>query len=389
MITFASKTNRSSKTANNNANLPRYKKGWVDSKGNAKAGFWYLFHDGRKVALTRYGAPSEKGGKAEFNLAIAARDSFLSNLATTQAETEATTEAPSVPTVVDVCNYYAANHCPTQSPKTRSENERFLRVFATGCDSGKGGTLAYRGFGALLATELTQGHLDQWQQAHPRWVDAKPYKVVKAAFAYAHKKGLIDSNPLVGYAVAKGKRREAIFTVEDEKTFRAAITNRAFATFFAANIELGTRPGELATLTPKHVVENGGNLFFVLQPAEWKCGKKTNRPRIIALTPKWQQWTRTRLAEINGRNQHLFHNSVGSPWESRVWGEAFQLALNRTELNPALTLYSARHTFITRKVAEGIPLAHIARATGTSVAEIERVYDKTYGDFALMASVIK
>ena len=40
---------------------PRFKKGWTDKKtGKTKKGFWYVFVEGRKVALTSYGASNDE-----------------------------------------------------------------------------------------------------------------------------------------------------------------------------------------------------------------------------------------------------------------------------------------------------------------------------------------
>ena len=371
------------------ANLPRFKKGWTDKKtGREKSGFWYLFHEGRKVALTSYGAPQLEGGKVERNLAIVARDAYLASL---QAKPEtAPASVPNRPTVADVLNYYAANHVPTQAPRTQIYNNRILKIFATGSDSGKKGNGCYKGFGALPADEMTEGHLDDWKRAHPKWGDEKPLGVIKYAFGFAKKKGLIKSDPLVGRRIKKNGSRplDFIFSDEEETKFKEAIAgNPAFDAFFQASLDLGTRPGELATLTTRHVKEVEGKIYWVLQPEEWKCGRKTRRPRIIALPQKWQDWTREQLETLTP-GKHLFRNAWGLPWYGTAWCDCFERARERAGIRSCLTLYAARTTFISRKLKEGIPVAKLARACGTSVQEIERVYDKNYGDFAMMAEVM-
>jgi integrase len=368
------------------SNLPIWRDGWTDSKtGSVKNGFWQFRHNGKYVSLTRYGSPAKQGGKPELNLAIAARDAYL-------AEIHSAPEPEPVdsrPTVADVLNFYDANHCPTQSAKVAKETRRVLKLFATGSDSGLKGNGAYKGFGALLAEDLKEHHLDSWKAAHPRWATDKPLEKIKAAFAFAKKKGLIDANPLAGFKIKVGKGRglDFLFTDEEETKFKAAITNKRFATFFEASIELGTRPGELARIQPRHCVERDGRMFWVLQANEWKCGKKTGRPRIIALPQKWQDWTREQLAKIPA-NSHLFRNGWGNPWKSGAWESAFNLAAQNSGIRPVLSLYAARSTYISRKLKAGTDIHNLARACGTSTKEIERVYDKTYGDFDLMASVV-
>jgi integrase len=233
-----------------------------------------------------------------------------------------------------------------------------------------------------------------WKQSHPAWHDDKPLKIVKAAFNYAARKGIIKASPIRGAetktSAGHGADDDFFFTVEGEEVFRKRITNPAFYLFFSASIETGARPGELATLTPKHAKENGGKLFWVLEPHEWKNGRKTQRKRIIAITKEWQEWTQQRLGDSPS---YLFETSRGSQWSEDAWCDNFDRTLTAAikagaSLTSELTFYSARHTWIYRRVKEGKPITHIASAAGTSVKQIEKVYDKTYGDFQTIASVL-
>lgn len=379
------------------ANQPQWKTGWTMANGYYHEGFWYVRHKGKRVSLARYGAPSRKGGKRERSLALTARDKFLAERAATD---QATSRTKVTPAVADVLNYYAMNYVPTQAPSTQRLSRHYLVLFATGTDSGLKGVAVYEGLGRLPAQDLTEGHLLAWKQAHPKWVDDKPVKTIKAAFAYAARKGLIRFNPIKGAETVTAEGRagdeEFFFSESEEAIFRASIQNPAFGTLFAACIETGARPGELATLQPRHIKEVDGKVFWRLEWQEWKSGRKTRKPRIIALPEQWQNWSRQRRRESPA---FLFETSRGTPWSDDSWKDNFDRALNRARqdgvkkspeviINPDLTMYAARHTWIYRRVKDRKPPAFIAKAAGTSIRQIEAVYDKCYGDYDVISSVL-
>jgi hypothetical protein len=158
------------------ANLPRWKNGWTDSEGNQKSGFWYVWFDGRKISLTKYGAPNQRGrkpsgdpGRAELNAAIAARDRYLAEYVEKKADEF--NQKQSMPgtkvRVVDCMNYYITHHL--SKVKNTKERRRYCENFATGRDGGKNGILPYKGFGRLPVEELTHDHMNRWLEAHPTW----------------------------------------------------------------------------------------------------------------------------------------------------------------------------------------------------------------------------
>lgn len=52
-------------------------------------------------------------------------------------------------------------------------------------------------------------------------------------------------------------------------------------------------------------------------------------------------------------------------------------------------MYAARHTWIYRRVKDRKPPAFIAKAAGTSIRQIEKVYDKCFGDYDVISSVLE
>jgi hypothetical protein len=153
------------------ANLPRWKNGWADSEGNHKKGFWYVWFDGKKVSLTKYGAPDHGGGKpngepgrAELKAAIAARDRYLAEYVTRKAKefNEKQSGQGAQVRVVDCMNYYITHHL--SKVKNTKERRRYCENFATGRDGGKNGI-------HLLALDRP---------------DFKPILVAEAEFVPAH-----------------------------------------------------------------------------------------------------------------------------------------------------------------------------------------------------------
>jgi len=67
---------------------------------------------------------------------------------------------------------------------------------------------------------------------------------------------------------------------------------------------------------------------------------------------------------------------------------SFAKVQKASKIRECLSLDAARHAFISRKLAEGWAIAKVARACGTSTKEIERVYDKNFGNFNLIAEVM-
>jgi integrase len=379
------------------ANQPQWKSGWTMGNGYYHEGYWYVRHKRKLVSLTRYGAPPRKGGKRERNLALTARDKFLSEQATAE---QAASRVPGTRAVADVLNYYAMNYVPTQAPSTQRISQHYLKLFATGSDSGLKGVSVYDGLGRLQTEDLTEGHLLAWKQAHPKWVDDKPLKTIKAAFAYAARKGFIRFNPIKGAETATtqghASDEEFFFSDQAEAIFRANILNPAFRKFFSACIETGARPGELAALQPRHIKEVDGKVFWRLEWEEWKNGRKTKKPRIIALPERWQTWSRQRRAEAP---EFLLETSRCTRWSEDAWKDNFDRTLKRAcedgakktpqiIINPNLTMYAARHTWIYRRVKDRKPPAFIAKAAGTSIRQIEKVYDKCFGDYDVISSVL-
>jgi len=399
------------------ANMPCWKEGWTDSKGNTKRGFWYVFFEGKKYALGKYGAPPERGGapdgqpgRKEFKEAVTARNAFLAEWVRKGAKKhnqKPQQEMLSVVRVVDCMNYYVEHHLT--KVKNTAERKRYCVIFATGKDGGAHGILPYKGFGKLPLERLEGQHVDQWIAAHPNWSypgRRKAVNVIKAALNYyVHKHSRSGiTNPIRDYRVEKGGDQPTdrpMCLIRKEEVILRRCASRAYRIFFTACRDTGARPGELAIATPSHLIEtNNGSIAISLSPQEWKNGlrHKLPRRRTIPLPKKWQRYVRRRrkLCAIDGP---LFPTTTGGFWNQATWSKAFNAA--RTTANArqevvraGLRPYCTRHTFITEKLIAGMKSGivdierRLAKACGTSVEEIRQTYDHVFHEFQEIEEVM-
>ena len=252
-----------------------------------------------------------------------------------------------------------------------------MTAFCTGRD-GKGievnGIAKYAGYGNLPAERVTKKVLAQWVSYHPRWTQTTTsLSPIRAAYNLAVEDGLIAAVPFGRLKLSGGKARQDYFSRNEEAAFLAAIASSAFAEFFDASIDLGTRPGELAQLRREHVKESPNGYCWRLEWNEWKAGRKTQKSRVIFLPAKWVEWTKRRLADMQP-GEYLFRPVRACSWTRASWGGAFRDALAKTDLHKDLVLYSARHTFITRALLASWSAAKVAAYCGTSEKEIRNHY---------------
>jgi integrase len=387
------------------ANLPRWRDGWKDKKtGKMMQGFWYLWHEGKQANLSKWGAPRENHTKQNYALALDARAKFLEALG--QEQVKATQERIDrenhVVTAYEVLRHYVKHHLPKCGKAHQYQAQRLGEEFCAGTpgtlwhegsrklpkfveqDGKRWAILPYEGWGNLPAASLTPRILEQWATCHPNWGASgkkSATNIIKAACQFAtveeteEGEKLLSSNPLAGYKTAKAPAREAEITSEQDKALRSKMPE-ALGTLYSALWDLGCRPGELAAIRAHHF--NTQTEELVLQPAEWKNGKKTGKARYIALTPKWVAWVKARIEALDGRDGFLFTTTHGCQWVCTSWVSSFDRVRKNAKLPENITLYNVRHTWITRALLKGIPIADVANQAGTSAAVIEKHYSKVH-----------
>ena len=91
-------------------------------------------------------------------------------------------------------------------------------------------------------------HVTLWLDENPNWKGGRRHAtaVVKRAFSWAHKEGLLSVNPLASVKIGRSGRRERILSREEREQILAAIQDQAFKDFVIALQETGCRPSEIS-----------------------------------------------------------------------------------------------------------------------------------------------
>ena len=334
---------------------------------------WYASNEGSPKALRDPDGRPIKAAKTPHSKLREALARFQSNADHSARERRASqdrlAQAHAGVTVLDVCQAYLSHVKATGSEATHKLRADSLFDLCFGLparyrklsEANQGELNAsqkkqaaadriHPGYGRLTVAELLPLHIDQWLDAHPSWKGSRRSRIqaIKRALNYAKEKGLIATNPLVGYTTPKAASRTTYLTPEQEQ----AIIDQSRAEFAAAVrvcIRTGARPGvEFASLCRRHVSLSGERMEWTFKPEE----SKTGQLRVLRIRdPEVIEAVRERLA--SGVTGPLFRNSRGNPWKRESLASGFRSAKARaekhgTEFDPDACMYSCRHTYAKR-----------------------------------------
>ncbi len=245
------------------------------------------------------------------------------------------------------------------SPETHAWYRYYLKSFA-------------KRHGSRRIGELRPLDAEAWL-AEKEWADTTRNRAVtclKVALNWAVRMGVIRENPLKNLEKPPMGRRERILTPAERRTLFGGITDRAFKLFVFALVSTGARPSEVRTVTAKEFLKTG---MWVFPPKRHKTGKKTQKPRVVYLTPPM-----IRLCERLARERPegpLFRNSRGKPWTRNAVRCRFRYLRERLPQLAGVTAYCCRHTYVSDGLEKGIPLATMAELTGhTTTRMLEQHY---------------
>jgi integrase len=180
-----------------------------------------------------------------------------------------------------------------------------------------------------------------------------------------------------------------LITPEQEEAIFAEIGADPARDYLRFLLATGCRPEEGATIEARHLQETPNGVLIVLGVGEHKTGRKTGKQRIIYCGAVASEIVR-RLA-LRYPAGKLFRTRAGSTWlpSTRVgWfsrlRDRVQAERGKDFCPDTISLYACRHTFATRKLAEGKPIAHVAELLGNTIA----VCQTHYGHLALMGNVL-
>jgi integrase len=273
----------------------------------------------------------------------------------------ATTDTPSSITVADAVAKYLNDRQGEISPAAWKVTNTVLKDFSRYC-------------GTQTLASITVGKVIEWKKSHPRWRKSgwirTCYKKVLQLMNFAVRENLLPTNHLRGHLkLGPEGRRETLITREQEHEIWKD-TPGCYGMFFRACLLSGRRPNEVAKLTKASVmIDAKGRASWQVKGKNYS---KTGLMENVPLCPDLQSITKLRMAECG--NGPMFPNSHGGMWQCPAW--------NRPLEKWGLTLYSTRHTYITRALQNGVPIATVATIVGNSV----EVLLKHYKQFQLVAT---
>ena len=86
---------------------------------------------------------------------------------------------------------------------------------------------------------------------------------------------------------------------------------------------------------------------------------------------------RRKESQFTGEGDYVFTNYAGGQFgfHGKTFNTVLEaLDLKQDSLGQLRSLYSARHTYITRKLEAGVRMRTLAKQTGTSMQNIEKIY---------------
>lgn len=195
---------------------------------------------------------------------------------------------------------------------------------------------------------------------------------IKTLFRWARDMGILPVNPLASLENPwKIAARSRHMTVDEyNKLATDERSNSAFKEFLEILWRTGARPGEIRSLSAKHL--DPQLPVARLEPSEHKTGSKTGRPREIIFPEDLM--ARLREYAKERPDGPLLRNSDGQAWKKDTYGACFRRAKRRLGLPQELCLYMARHAFITRLIDGGAMPAIAAKISGNSIEVISKVY---------------
>jgi len=176
------------------------------------------------------------------------------------------------------------------------------------------------------------------------------------------------------------QHRVTLISPEQEAAFYAVSErkNSQLCDFVWFQIQTGCRPAEAAKIEAKHLRETGEGVQVVLPAFDedgklgHKTGRKTGKARVIYCTADASAMLRRLAAKYPAGP--LFRTKRGNEWGEDNRGDQFANARKRVQakygedvMGDDIVMYSCRHTFATRKLAQGYSIEIVAELLGNSV----------------------
>jgi integrase len=214
---------------------------------------------------------------------------------------------------------------------------------------------------SLLGRDLKPLHVSRWLDAHPGWKGSQRNAIVaiKRAFNWADTEGLLQPSPIKSVKKPPQRHRDRVLTPTERQEILAAIKDLAFREFVFAMMETGARPGEVRKVTAANVNLELGVWVF----KEHKTAKRTGKPRVIYLNVAMVDLTR-KLVEKYPEGP-LFRGPRSKRGNTRNGIRCrFKRLREKLPHLKGVISYTARHSFATQALVNGVGLAHVAELMG-------------------------
>ena len=295
------------------------------------------------------------------NLSLSVLEEARQRLLAAQASARIAVDASETVTVADVCRAYL-EHCKAKNrPNTYDLRSRLLFDLAYGLPSrflsapstATSKDKIHKGYGALLACDLTHRDVTEWCEAHKGWTTHRmPKQAIKRAFSWAcsEEVALLKVNPLAKLKIPVAKKRVTYFTPEQEEAI-CGNCKPNIARIIKALIRTGCRPGELRLVTAQHVETTSKGMILRLKAAEHKTGSHKGRERVVRIAEE----LKPTVQQLMKRHPSgpLFRNTHGGAWtETALRGVFYRLKMRLkkqgVKLDDDSCIYTCRHTFAKR-----------------------------------------
>lgn len=227
-----------------------------------------------------------------------------------------------------------------------------------------------------LRTSRKPGAVQRTRQIDPNDPDAararrastnRVLTVLKAGLNHAHHAGRI-SHDSAWKLVKPFKAVDAprIRYLEDAEAVRLlAACAEDFRQIVAAALLTGMRYGEIVSMRVADFHHNAGTISL--------STSKSGKPRLIHLTDEGLQFFADVVAG-RSRGATVFLRADGEPWGRSHQFRPLREACSTAKINPAIGFHILRHTYASRLVMRGVPMAVVAQQIGDSEAITAKHY---------------
>lgn len=187
--------------------------------------------------------------------------------------------------------------------------------------------------------------------------------MLHACLAWAHRRKIIDENPLAGWERLPEDGRPDYYLTEDDFGLLLAHTDGLFRLMCIISYDTGMRRDEVRLLTEEEVNLERGVIVLGTRT-------KTKRGRVIPLTDRALEALQRAMAARLSTSHYVFVSQATGTCLSHHWMQLRMVdAVDAAGLPKYVTFHTLRHSWATRMSTAGMPLQQImARGGWTSRA---------------------